>query len=239
MALIDKKITDTERSQVYVKSTEGNRLVGTVEENKNVFDKYPELIRTKLNELIDLLSELGLDNAVISNDIGQIRLNSDRVIETSADGVTWEATGSSGHIIVDENGNQMTQRSRLKFNGVIITDDGINTVIQGIKGDTGDKGDKGEKGDKGDTGATGAQGATGKVLVPEVKNGIISWTLQDEPIVPTAQNIQGPQGVQGVQGAQGVQGERGPQGIQGPAGAQGIQGEQGPAGAKGEKGIEY
>ena len=28
----------------------------------------------------------------------------------------------------------MTQRSRLKFNGVIITDDGINTVIQGIKG---------------------------------------------------------------------------------------------------------
>ena len=41
MALIDKKITDTERSQVYVKSTEGNRLVGTVEENKNVFDKYP------------------------------------------------------------------------------------------------------------------------------------------------------------------------------------------------------
>ena len=73
MALIDKKITDTERSQVYVKSTEGNRLVGTVEENKNVFDKYPELIRTKLNELIDLLSELCLDNAVISNDIGQIR----------------------------------------------------------------------------------------------------------------------------------------------------------------------
>ena len=36
----------------------------------------------------------------------------------------------------------------MKFNGVTVTDDGINTVIQGIKGDTGDKGEKGEKCDK-------------------------------------------------------------------------------------------
>ena len=60
MALIDKKITDTERSQVYVKSTEGNRLVGTVEENKNVFDKYPELRITRVNKLSYLLGDLCL-----------------------------------------------------------------------------------------------------------------------------------------------------------------------------------
>ena len=141
MALIDKKITDAERNNVYVKSTTGNTLTGTVEENKNVFDKYPEFIRVRFNELIDLLTSLGIDSAVISPNTKHIRLNEDKVIETSTDGVTWEATGSSGHIIVDESGNQMTQRSRLKFNGVIITDDGINTVIQGIKGDSGDKGE--------------------------------------------------------------------------------------------------
>ena len=53
MAITDKKITDTERNQSYVKSTSGNRLSGTVEENKNVFDRFPELIRTKFNALVD------------------------------------------------------------------------------------------------------------------------------------------------------------------------------------------
>lgn len=64
MALIDKKILESERNSVYVKSTEGSRLTGTVVENKNVFDKYPELIRSKYNELIDLLIACGLDNLV-------------------------------------------------------------------------------------------------------------------------------------------------------------------------------
>ena len=45
--LIDKKILESERNAVYVKSTEGSRLAGTVEQNKNVFDKYPELIKEK------------------------------------------------------------------------------------------------------------------------------------------------------------------------------------------------
>lgn len=62
MALVEKKVLESERNSVYVKSTEGDRLVGTVENNKNVFDKYPELIRTKYNELIDLLISMGLDS---------------------------------------------------------------------------------------------------------------------------------------------------------------------------------
>ena len=64
MTLVDKKVLESDRNAVYVKSTEGDRLVGTTEENKNVFDKYPELIRAKYNELIDLLIASGLDNIV-------------------------------------------------------------------------------------------------------------------------------------------------------------------------------
>lgn len=211
----------------------------TAEALKAYFDYIPKMIIAlgSFNDLIDALVSLGIDNAVISDGIRRIRLNTDKVIETSADGVTWEATGSSGHVIVKADGEQMPQRSRLKFNGVEIVDDGTNTVITGIKGDKGDKGEQGEKGDTGETGATGPKGDTGKVIVPSVNSaGVITWELQDEPIAPSPMNIRGPQGVQGVQGAQGLQGERGPQGIQGPAGPQGIQGEQGPIGPAGATG---
>jgi hypothetical protein len=62
--LIEKKILESERNAVYVKSTEGSLLTGTVEQNKNVFDKYPELIREKFNGLLDALIALGLDTIV-------------------------------------------------------------------------------------------------------------------------------------------------------------------------------
>ena len=38
--LVDKKILESERNQVYVKSNEGVRLNGSVEENKDVFDTF-------------------------------------------------------------------------------------------------------------------------------------------------------------------------------------------------------
>lgn len=56
------KIKNSERNQVFVKSTEGSRLTGTVEENKNVFDKFPQLIMDKYNQLIELLISLGVEN---------------------------------------------------------------------------------------------------------------------------------------------------------------------------------
>ena len=59
--LVDKKILESERNQVYVKSNEGVRLNGSVTENKNVFDKFPQLIMNKYNELITLLIASGLD----------------------------------------------------------------------------------------------------------------------------------------------------------------------------------
>ena len=64
MTLIEKKILESERNSVYVKSTEGSRLTGTVTQNKDAFDRYPELIRAKFNELIDFLVACGLDNLV-------------------------------------------------------------------------------------------------------------------------------------------------------------------------------
>lgn len=64
MALIEKKITSSERDAVQVKSIEGSRLAGSVSENKNVFDKFPQLIMDKFNELVDALSTLGLDDIV-------------------------------------------------------------------------------------------------------------------------------------------------------------------------------
>lgn len=228
---ISKKIADLSNTP----SSDGM----TAEMLKAYFDNMPKVMIAMggFNDLIDALIEIGIEKAVISDNIVYIRLNSDKVIETSSDGVNWEATGSSGHVIVKEDGSQMAQRSRLKFNGVDIIDDGINTVINGLKGDKGDTGEKGEKGDTGATGATGSQGPTGKVIVPSVNAaGVISWQIQDEAIAPSPISIRGPQGIQGVQGAQGVQGERGPQGIQGPAGPQGIQGNQGPAGTIGPTG---
>ena len=80
--LVDKKILESERNQVYVKSNEGVRLNGSVEENKNVFDKFPQLIMNKYNELIDLLIASGLDT--VSDDFlnRYTKTETDSLIET-------------------------------------------------------------------------------------------------------------------------------------------------------------
>ena len=89
-----------------------------------------------------------LDKAVLSEDISYIRLNNDKVIETSTDGVTWEATGPVGHLIVKSDGTLMAQRKRLKFNNTVITDSPATneTIIQGITGPQGPPGPPGTPG---------------------------------------------------------------------------------------------
>jgi hypothetical protein len=64
--------------------------------------------------------------------IKYIRLNADKVIETSANGVDWEASKSSGHLIQRADGTILPQRSRLQFKNMTITDDAANnrTVVQ-------------------------------------------------------------------------------------------------------------
>lgn len=240
MALNDTKILTSERDSNSVSSTPGTRLIGTVAENKAVFDKFPQLLMDKHNSLIDVLAALGVDSAMVSGDLTKlkyIRINEDGAIEVSADGKTWEQTASSGHKVYDENGTEYPQRSRLKFENTNISDDGTYTIIQGIQGIQGETGETGAKGDKGDRGATGAKGDTGAVLVPTVTEaGVISWSIRNEPVIPSPQSIRGPQGVQGSQGEPGVTGPRGPQGIQGAQGLQGIQGKQGERGPEGATG---
>ena len=176
-------------------------------------------------------------NAAVENDgtMPFVRLNADRVIETSTDGVEFEATGSSGHIIEDADGIILPQRSRLRFANGTVTDENGVTVVEALKGDTGAQGERGERGEQGERGEVGP---AGPVMTPSINAaGVLSWELLDTAIPPSPVSIRGPQGPQGVAGAQGVQGVRGPAGEQGVAGPQGIAGPQGPAGVAGPAGA--
>ncbi len=204
-----------------------------------------------------------LDGKPDSSNIKAIRLNADNAIETSADGVVFTQTASSGHIIQDQYGNAMPQRSRMKFTYSHIEDDPETgtTIIQGIVGPTGPQGEPGSQGVQGIQGIQGAPGAKGE------------------------QGVQGPKGEQGEPGINGRDGNsfvvRGrfntyaelvavyPSGqagwayavgtsdnnvvynwdveikqwvslgkLQGPAGPQGIKGETGPKGEQGVQGIQ-
>ena len=213
----------------------------TSAELKNKFDEGGKAIQTYMNEtLIPALENLGVETAVLlpENEAGfkYIRLNADKVLEVSTDGKVWQATGSSGHLIIGPDGQALPQRSRMQFTNGTVTDQNGVTVVTGVKGD---KGEKGDKGDTGDTGATGAQGPVGPAIVPSVDiNGVMSFSLQNVTSPPQSVNVRGPQGPQGVQGEQGAQGARGPQGIQGVAGAQGPKGDQGAQGIQGPAGPQ-
>lgn len=251
MGLSDFKITDADITSKGVQASP-DQLSGTAEDNKKVFDRLTSgPVRDGHNKLIDALVALGVEQLIQygSEDIKYIRLNADEHIEVSSDGATWTEVASSGHLIYDAAGQQMPQRSRLKFGGAsVVTDDGTYTIVSGVKGDKGDTGAKGDKGDKGDTGDQGPQGAAWYPAVDGLGN--LTFVLSETATPPPAYNIRGPQGPQGVQGLQGATGATGPQGIQGPRGLQGAKGEKGatgatgatgpagPAGAQGAQGIQ-
>lgn len=251
MGLSDFKITDADITSKGVQASP-DQLSGTAEENKKVFDRLTSgPVRDGHNKLIDALVALGVEQLIQygSEDIKYIRLNADEHIEVSSDGATWTEVASSGHLIYDAAGQQMPQRSRLKFGGAsVVTDDGTYTIVSGVKGDKGDTGAKGDKGEKGDTGDQGPQGAAWYPTVDGLGN--LTFVLSETATPPPAYNIRGPQGPQGVQGLQGATGATGPQGIQGPRGLQGAKGEKGatgatgatgpagPAGAQGAQGIQ-
>lgn len=221
----------------------------TAAQLKAVFDgRTDKEVKAAVNGLIEELEaptaagQIGtkggrkLDEAVLSEDINYIRLNSDRVLETSSDGTSYQATGSSGHIIVDADGTQLPQRSRLQFLTAEIKDSGGVTVVSALKGDKGDKGDTGATGPQG---PQGIQGETGPVIVPGIdSNGVMSFTIQSTAIAPQPVSVRGPQGPQGVQGAQGQMGPQGATGIQGPQGIQGPKGDKGDTGETGSQGAQ-
>ena len=216
--------------------TKNNPLGLSVSEAQRAFDELClDVVIPKFNALSKELDGIELRG---------IRINSDSVIEITLDGENWQATGSSGHIILDKDGNALPQRSRMKFtNGTVRDEDGV-TVIEGVKGDKGDPFTYENFTEEQLNGlkVKGDQGQLGKTVVPSIDaNGVISWTVQDTAIAPNPVNIrgpQGPQGPQGTQGIQGVKGDPGAQGVQGVQGVQGIQGEVGPKGAKGDTGEQ-
>ena len=237
MGLSDFKITDADITSKGVQASP-DQLSGTAEDNKKVFDRLTSgPVRDGHNKLIDALVALGVEQLIQygSEDIKYIRLNTDEHIEVSSDGVTWTEVASSGHLIYNAAGQQMPQRSRLKFGGAsVVTDDGTYTIVSGVKGDKGETGAKGDKGDKGDTGDQGPRGAAWYPTVDGLGN--LTFVLSETATPPPAYNIRGPQGPQGVQGLQGATGATGPQGIQGPRGLQGAKGEKGATGATGAAG---
>lgn len=223
-------------------------------ELKAKFDEGGKALQDYINNtLLPALDKAGVERSVLlpllNAGFKYMRLNSDGALEVSTDGVTWQATASSGHLIYDAAGQQMPQRSRLKFGGAsVVTDDGTYTIVSGVKGDKGETGAKGDKGEKGDTGDQGPRGAAWYPAVDGLGN--LTFVLSETATPPPAYNIRGPQGPQGVQGLQGAAGATGPQGIQGPRGLQGAKGEKGdtgatgatgpagPAGAQGAQGIQ-
>jgi|GEM_PF-6507688 len=70
MSLIEQKITGDEIGLINVKSAPGSRLHGTVQENKNVFDKLPEFIAGRINSLIDAVITYGAAEILIKDKDG-------------------------------------------------------------------------------------------------------------------------------------------------------------------------
>ena len=126
-------------------------LTGTAAENKAVFDRLTgKTAIPKVNEVIDEVNRLtGQDVFTVKAPDGSIvymRLNSDKVLETSTDGVNFEATGSSGHVVLDAGGRALPQRSRMQFaEGTVEDVDGV-TVVHGERGPQGIQGVPGNDG---------------------------------------------------------------------------------------------
>lgn len=197
--------------------------------------KFEELSKSiiipKLNELIDALNAL---NIVQSREIKAIKVTNEGILEVSYDGESFVATASSGHLIVDEDGNEMPQRARLVIEGSsVLTDDEEQdaTRISAIQGPQGEQGIQGIQGER---------GPIGYVYIPTIdEEGVISWAAMEySGQIPMLRNIRGPQGVQGLQGVQGEQGPAGIQGIEGPQGIQGVAGAKGDKGDKGDTGAQ-
>ena len=182
-----KKITEQQMDAVGVVAAP-NVLNGTPAENKAIFDRMVrQLIAQSYNELVDVLREAGVEHAALlpENAAGfrYIRLNADKVLEVSTDGTTWQATGSSGHLILDADGEELPQRSRMQFAGCEVTDDGTKTIIHGVKGD---QGETGATGPTGPQGPKGEKGDTGLAVIPSVDQdtGLMSFRLGEAGAVP-------------------------------------------------------
>lgn len=158
-----------------------------------------------------------------------------------------------GHIIVNDNGQTVPQRQKLKFQNAILDQSSEDvTVVVGAIGEDGFN----PIANVSKVGTTTTLTVTDKVGTTEAqiedgvsptasvaKVGTISTlTVADGSGTTTAQvldgytPVKGVDYVDGVQGPKGDTGATGPQGLQGPKGDTGATGAQGPKGDKGDKG---
>lgn len=149
-----------------------NNATQTREQLQSLHDQTKNFI----NNMVDTLNgedgykEIGtpdgtLDQVMVqSSNIKKIRVNDDGALEYSEDGSVFHMPSSSGHIILNQYGDQFPQRARLKFLDTVIEDDSENntTVISGIKGDTGPEGPQGPQGVPGAQGPQGVAGPQGE-----------------------------------------------------------------------------
>ena len=199
------KITTSDLTNKGVSGLPDTPGLSTSEMQRKFDEIGKEVIVPKFNELVDELNKNG--NVIKASDIVGIRVNANKQIEVTTDFNTWYATASSGHVIIDKNGNTLPQRGTMKFVGEsLVYDDPENeqTVITAIQGAQGEEGPIGPVGPKGDR---------GQVYIPSIdEQGNISWTPADYTVPPAVRNIRGPQGVQGVQGPRGERGYNGKDG---------------------------
>ena len=199
------KITTSDLTNKGVSGLPDTPGLSTSEMQRKFDEIGKEVIVPKFNELVDELNKNG--NVIKASDIVGIRVNANKQIEVTTDFNSWYATASSGHVVIDKNGNTLPQRGTMKFVGEsLVYDDPENeqTVITAIQGAQGEEGPIGPVGPKGDR---------GQVYIPSIdEQGNISWTPADYTVPPAVRNIRGPQGVQGVQGPRGERGYNGKDG---------------------------
>ena len=119
MSLSDNKITNSEKNSVSVKSVQGSRLKGTVQENKNVFDKLGELLASKLNGLIDAI-ESSDDGASGAASMGVTRItgfdgdNVQTVLENIASAVLARYTKTESDTLLELKEDKSTTAKLIK-----------------------------------------------------------------------------------------------------------------------------
>ena len=90
-------------------------------------------LHSQLAEFVNMIAP-GYNGEVV-----MIRFDNDLRLEYSLDGEEWVQTLSSGHIVIDQNGDQFPNRKRIQFFNAVIKDDPDNdyTIVECSTGEAG------------------------------------------------------------------------------------------------------
>lgn len=140
------KITEGDLANKGVVGLADTPNLSTMEMQEKFDEVALDVIVPKFNQLSDELDELDTEELPHSEDITNFKLDDDGKLQVSVDGgETYQAAGSSGHLIMDGSGTTFPARSRLQFSAnVQVTDnEEDNKTFLSIAGQKGDKGDAG------------------------------------------------------------------------------------------------